>query len=193
MPTKNRRVATYLPPELDDRLKTFIGERNLKGESQALITILSEFFGVSYPVAQQVDYSAFVTQEQFRELSDRLQGLIESNEKSSSPNAILSKLLERVEQIESRLNNLESCADRETTLSNGDLAKRLGIDSSTLSHWKSSGKKGKSPDELLKATREKDPDGIGWIIIPATGRFKPEREISFSSPVAHQSELPIDS
>lgn len=53
MPTENRRVATYLPKELDDRLKAFIAERNLKGDSPALIVILSEFFGVSQEVAHQ--------------------------------------------------------------------------------------------------------------------------------------------
>lgn len=48
MPTENRRVAAYLPKQLDDRFKAFIAERNLKGESQALVVILSEFLGVAH-------------------------------------------------------------------------------------------------------------------------------------------------
>lgn len=47
MPTENRRVAAYLPPQIDERLETFKSERGLKGDSPALIEILSEFFGVS--------------------------------------------------------------------------------------------------------------------------------------------------
>lgn len=51
MSTQNRRVAAYLPKSIDDRLKAFIAERNLKGDSQALIIILSEYFEVSREVA----------------------------------------------------------------------------------------------------------------------------------------------
>lgn len=104
MPTQNRRVATYLPPELDDRLKAFIIERNLKGESQALIAILSEFFDVSYPVARQVDYSALVTQEQFKELLDKVSELSIAVE-SRSPGEVLRKLRERLEQLEKRIDD----------------------------------------------------------------------------------------
>jgi hypothetical protein len=75
------------------------------------------------------------------------------------------------------------------TLKTGDLAQRLKIDSSTLSHWKSSGTKGKSPDDFLKATREKDPEEIGWIPIPGTSRFKAERELGSSSDSILQGEL----
>ena len=52
MPTENRRVATYLPKHIDDRLESFKVERGLKGDSPALIAILEEYFGVSREVAQ---------------------------------------------------------------------------------------------------------------------------------------------
>lgn len=68
-------------------------------------------------------------------------------------------------------------------LSNGALAKRLKIDGSTLSHWK----KSKSPEEMLKAIREKDPDGIGWILNKETGRFIEEPSGSLRMT---QGELP---
>jgi hypothetical protein len=68
-------------------------------------------------------------------------------------------------------------------ISHGDLAKRFKIDPSTLSHLK----KGKSPEEFLKATREKDPDGIGWLFNPEIGRYV---EDPGSSPRMTQSELP---
>jgi hypothetical protein len=194
MPTENRRVATYLPKELDDRLKTFIVERELKGESQALIVILSEFFGVSYTVARQVDYSGFVKAEQFSALESKVLELAEVIDKSSSPGVLLTKLLERFDQLEKRLQVLELAKNEKLTLTTGELAKRLTMPASTLSHWKGDDpKRNKSPDELLKATREKDPDKIGWILLPAINRFKPERELPISSLEAHQHELPIDS
>lgn len=102
MPTANRRVATYLPPELDDRFKAFITERNLKGDSQALITILSEFLGVSLPVAQIVDYSSFVRVEQFNELVSKVSQFSAALE-SKSPGAMIRKLNERVDQLEKQL------------------------------------------------------------------------------------------
>lgn len=194
MPTQNRRVATYLPPELSDRLKTFINERNLRGESQALITILSEFFDVSYPVARQVDYSGFVNVEQFSALESKVSELAKAIDKSSSPGMLLTKLLERFDQLEKRLQAVELSKNEQLTLTTGELAKRLIMPTSTLSHWKSDDpKRGKSPDELLRATREKDPDKIGWILLPDINRFKPEKELPSNSPKAHQHELPIDS
>jgi hypothetical protein len=71
-------------------------------------------------------------------------------------------------------------------LTNGVLAKRLGMDGSTISHWK----RDKTSDEFLCMTRDKDPDRIGWIFNQETKRFTPEREIPSDSPRVTQSELP---
>jgi len=53
MPTDNRRIAAYLPKNIDERLEAFKSDRGLKGDSQALIIILSDFFGVSQKVTYQ--------------------------------------------------------------------------------------------------------------------------------------------
>jgi hypothetical protein len=71
-------------------------------------------------------------------------------------------------------------------LTNGALANRLGIDGSTISHWK----RDKTSDDFLCMTRDKDPDRIGWIFNQETKRFTPEREIPSDSPRVTQSELP---
>lgn len=195
MTTKNPRVATYLPKELDDRLKAFIIERNLKGGSPALIVILSEYFGIDTQVAQKVDYSGFVRTEQFEELAAKVSELSERIEQGGSVSGLLSKLPDKMRQIAERLDRVEAVRvqplpGRSETLSNGELAKRLNMDGSTLSHWKSSDpKRGKSPDDLLQATRAKDPDGIGWIHILETRRFKPERELPSNLPPESQGEL----
>jgi hypothetical protein len=74
-------------------------------------------------------------------------------------------------------------------ITTGELAKRIGVDSSTLSHWKSSGKKGKSPEDMLKIIREKDPDGIGWVFDAEIGRFVPETEFQNLQGSTVQGEL----
>ena len=55
MATQNRRIAAYLPPEIDQKLKAFKIEAGLatkrnptKNDSQALITILTQFFGLDH-------------------------------------------------------------------------------------------------------------------------------------------------
>jgi DNA-binding transcriptional regulator YiaG len=200
MPTENRRVAAYLPKEIDEQLKAFkiarelatperLTDKQSEADSQALIIILSEFFGVTHQLAQTVDYSVFVTAEQFAELTSKVSELSDAIQRSSSPDTVLNELLDQIEQLEKRIESLELVKNRELTLSVGELAKRLKMDSSTLSHWKSAGKKGKPPDELLKATRSKDPDGIGWTLIPEINRFKPERELPGSSSDVLQGEL----
>lgn len=70
MPTENRRIATYLPKHIDERLQAFKVEHTLKGDSQALIVILSEFFQVSQEVTP---LSSSVTLE----LQNRIEALEE--------------------------------------------------------------------------------------------------------------------
>ncbi len=108
MPTENRRVATYLPKELDDRLKAFIVERNLKGDSPALIVILSEYFQVDTLVAQKVDYSGFVRIEQFEELAAKVSELSERIEQGSSVNGLLNRLPDKMRQMAERLERVET-------------------------------------------------------------------------------------
>lgn len=45
MPTTDRRIATYLPPELDERFKRLIRDRDINSESKAIKIILEEFLG----------------------------------------------------------------------------------------------------------------------------------------------------
>ena len=55
MATQNRRIAAYLPPEIDQKLKAFKIDAGLatkrnptKNDSQALIAILTQFFGLNH-------------------------------------------------------------------------------------------------------------------------------------------------
>lgn len=130
MGTKNRRVAAYLPQELDDRLKAFIVEQNLKGESAALIAILSEFFGITHSVAHSVDYSAFVRLEQFQELSEKVSGLSDKTGFSELDSKLLSELNQKIERIESQIVLLETELANKQALESTPFAEPAKTDSS---------------------------------------------------------------
>jgi len=51
MPTENRRIATYFPKDIEEKFTVFKLERGIRGDSQALLTIVSEFLGVTQGVA----------------------------------------------------------------------------------------------------------------------------------------------
>lgn len=190
MPTKNRRVATYLPEHIEQKLEAFKAEHGITGDSQALIVILSEFFGVGQSVAHSSAHFVSSESDRLREFESKLAKLFfKVGSFATVSSELMSELLIKLTEVEQRVDGLSLTKIEGTQLSTGELAKRLGIDSSTLSHWKSAGKKGKSPDELLKATREKDPEGIGWMVDPVSKRFKPEREPSGELPKIIQSEL----
>lgn len=177
MATDNRRVAAYFPPEVDEAFKEFkikngfaTEENPSQNDSKALIHILSEFLKVEHPATYLVSLpDNLVTTEQLSELE--------------------SKLLSELSKQVSRIDALEAGAQGDGMLATGELAKRLGISGSTLSHWKSTGKKGKTPDQLLKVTREKDPDGIGWILVESANKFKPEKPLPSSLPGVSQGNL----
>jgi hypothetical protein len=103
MPTSNRRVATYIPKEIDDRFKSFKKDREISGDSQALIIILGEYFGVSQqvtyssdsPLAKQIEELSSLVSELKSELStkigeeriDELKSELLSELKTSSSNS----------------------------------------------------------------------------------------------------------
>lgn len=228
MATENRRIATYLPRNIDERLAAFKSERSIKGDSQALITILSEFFEVSQEVTHQSSSIIIDLQNRIETLEEKLvhtkdellsklrKELLEyrsdsiEQAKAEVRSELLSELkseLPRTEAIPGQLELLSrsdgelleenqqiiasetpKSSNANQTFTTGELAKRLGIDSSTVSHWKPTGRRSKTPETLLEVTREKDPDGIGWIYLSDIKRFQPERNISSELPEDPESE-----
>lgn len=177
MATNNRRVAAYFPPEVDEAFKTFkiqngfaTDENPSQNDSKALIHILKSFLDIDYSVGHSVSLPAnLVTTDQLAELR--------------------SQLLSELSNLQADVTALKVNAAGDGMLTTSELAERLGISGSTLSHWKSSGKKGKSPEEILKATRDKDPDGIGWTLVMPANKFKPEMPLPSSSSGSAQGEL----
>jgi hypothetical protein len=186
MATSNRRVAAYLPTEIDEAFTAYKIENGFATEgeptandSKALIEIVKQFLNVEYQVAHSVSLpDNLVTQEQVDELRKEFESK-------------LSELLGESLKISERVEVLEKSSTGEGLLTVGELAKRLGIAGSTLSHWKSPGPTGKTPEELLKATRERDPENIGWILVEAVNKFKPEQSIPSDSPSSSQGNLPV--
>lgn len=125
MPTKNRRVATYLPKEIDDRFSAFKSDRGIEGDSQALITILSEFLGVAQQVTHSADYqSTFATKDELSELNLKVAHLAEQIQSfdrrlgqavSEATSELKSELLDELpkqEVIEVSPGQLELLSDR---------------------------------------------------------------------------------
>lgn len=105
MPTDNRRVATYLPKEIDSAFKAFKNERGI-GDSAALILILSERLGVTHSVSQ-IDYSRFATVGQLEELAAKVAELAAAVEKSNAPSNLLDNLPNEIKRLAERLDRVE--------------------------------------------------------------------------------------
>ena len=184
MATSNRRVAAYLPNEIDEAFKAFKIKNRFSSEdepnsndSKALIEIIRQFLDVEHRVAHSVSLpDNLVTEDQVKDLRKEF-------------DSKLSELLSESKNLIERLERVEGAIETSKTLSTNELAKRLNMPSSSLSHWKSSGSRGKTPEQLLKATREKDPDGIGWILLRDINKFKPEKPLLSSSLSNSQGEL----
>ena len=167
MATKNRRVATYLPPDVDEKFKEYKEQNSIDGDSEALINILRDYLGVTH---QEPEVSYLL-----------LPNLLKRVEALESENFVTQEQLsdfknEVTKDVAMAL--ARQGVDQPSTLTTGELAKRLNISNSTLSHWKSDNpKKGKTKDQILESTRAKDPDGIGWIFLKEENCFQPEREI----------------
>lgn len=153
MPTENRRVATYLPKDISDRLEAFKTERDIKGDSQALIVILSEFLGVSQQVAHPVAQDS-------SKIIERIQA-IESGLESLKGN-LLSELQSELLRIEKDLNN--RLDDRLVHLAEKSLVQQVKeeIKSELRSEFKSElvrgGKSSEAPGQLNLLSHEIKPE-----------------------------------
>lgn len=179
MATSNRRVAAYLPPEIDEAFIAFKIQHGLatesepnQNDSQGLIQVLSEFLGVSRDLGYSVSYSVdAVTQDQLDSLRSELVSQI--GELSSELQLVKAKLEISIQEIES-LDNKEMSVDVSLAQevlpdwkSNKDMATEIGVSPSTLSNWK----KEKSLKELADEIQSRISDGSRWESDPETKGF----------------------
>lgn len=148
MSTQNRRIATYLPKEVDEKFQAFKLERGLNGDSPALIAILETFFGVSQEVAH-------LGSSEFNELSTRVNTL--KTELSSLENKLFSELKskllselrsELLDELKSELPKSEQSFSPPGQLSLLGLKSEL---SSELPHSAPSELESELPSELLNS------------------------------------------
>jgi hypothetical protein len=195
MPTENRRIATYLPKGVDEKFQVFKLERGIKGDSHALLTVLSEFLGVSESIAPPMTAQYEELSQQFNGLQSELTAL-----ESRLFNRLKSELLVElsrssllvisdpvIEISQSGVREAEFQVHELTYLTGRDLSLRLNIRSDAANRWRPGRDRAKLPDELLKATRKKDPDGIGWSYLPEIDKFQSEKPL----PALALSELPV--
>ncbi len=131
MATSNRRVAAYLPTEIDEAFKAFKIKNGFSTEadqtsndSKALIEIVKQFLNVEYQVAHSVSLpDNLVTQAQVEELRKEFE-------------LKLGELLGNSQKLTERIEQLESVIEVDKTLFTNELAQRLNMPSSSLSHWK---------------------------------------------------------
>lgn len=189
MATSNRRVAAYLPSEIDEAFKAYKIKNGFSTEddptsndSKALIEIVRQFLDIEYQVAHSVSLpDNLVTQDQLAELRNEFESKV-------------SELLKRIESSSLTQGKSERVAvsnvSNDEMLSVSDLAKRLGMARTTLGHWKNlRNGKCKTVEEVVEATREKDPQGIGWMWDEKVNKFRPEKPLSDEYPTVSQGKL----
>jgi hypothetical protein len=179
MATKNRRVAAYLPPEVDEAFIAFKIQRGLasaespnQNDSQALIQLLSEFLAVSPQSGYSVSHAeGLVTIEQMESLKAGLEARIsELFGKLSQVNSRFDALapadmdsgVQEPQQVEApgQMSILDVPQDLSSPYTLQKLADRLDRSTSTVCKHRDKGN-----EELMKWSQKCDPDGVPWEFI----------------------------
>jgi hypothetical protein len=178
MPTQNRRVATYLPPHIDEPFKIFKSQRDIKGDSEALIAILSEYLQVSqevaYPSSSNLLQRIEVIEERLGSLKSELLSELKSDlelpalkQKSESLSGLQGNLLIShdlpLQPVQSEvISNLESDSKSSSLipLNGRQLSERLGVHKDSVAKVRQS-HKGDSK-YFFDWSKAKDPNGIAW-------------------------------
>lgn len=100
MVTQNPRIAAYVPQVIKEQFEAFKSERKIKGDSQALVAILSEYFGVSHQAAHQVSPDLI---QRIEVLENRIDSL-----RDGLLSELNSRLLDAITPIKHSLDGLES-------------------------------------------------------------------------------------
>ena len=181
MATKNRRVAAYLPLEVDKAFIEFKIERGLateespnRSDSQALIQLMSEFLGVGHSVAYSSESDVL---ERLSRLEDEVahlraqvndvaaarvdvKGELLSELRSELVNATpgqLSILDEPSHMVDEPNQPLKLPDKLLKGLSARALERRWPVSRRTIGAHKET-----SREEFLQWSAEQDPEGIGW-------------------------------
>lgn len=186
MATKNRRVAAYLPPEVDKAFIEFKIKNELatedsphQNDSQALIQLLSELLGVTH----QVEHS--VSRQLDIEMAIQLEALkAELVSQISELSSELSVLSQRVDSLKAVQDSADTLTSGQMSLLRDNVVPKDSVDGwlTTKECWNALGSPGSyetfrklKPDELrrlynLQAAPEKKVNGKAtrWLCMGAT-------------------------
>jgi hypothetical protein len=201
MPTQNRRVATYLPPHIDNRLKEFKSERDIKGDSEALIAVLSEYFQVNqkvaYPSSSNLLQRIEAIEEKLGSLKRELLSELKYELQVSIQPELGKKESESLSELQSKLSEIESSQESSaqlnlisdnssvqktfiSSLPNDDdlkplkaaeLSRRFGKRTDFVKAMKLRYKD--KPAEFLVKLQEADPYGVSWEYREADKLYHP--------------------
>lgn len=187
MPTDNPKISLYVPQQIYDRFKSFQEERKLS-MSQAGIVIIAEYFGIEETIKEITEGTTVggVTLAEFKQLKDKIDEL---EKQFSSNQQLLNKLTQTVEQTKTTSKPLLSVQDKSSKpqleLISEPLSlkpipashlssKRFGLGRDTLASYK----RKHTASELSAWTKEKDPNGITWVLSSDKKGYVPENELS---------------
>lgn len=185
MGTKNRRVATYLPPDVDEKFKEYKEQNSIDGDSEALINILRDYLGVAHQEpevsylllpdllkrVEALESAKFVTQDQLNDFKNDVRKdivLAISTQSRPKEKTKPSEKTSEDDEFNSSSNSsplqlgLVQKSENEDSISSSgiqgkDLSKRLGVNPSTIS-----ANKNKGVSHFFEWSMEKDPDGKPW-------------------------------
>jgi hypothetical protein len=173
MPTDNRRIATYFPKDVDDRFTAFKLDRGIKGDSQALLIIVSEFLGVNQEVAYSSSPDLLNRFEglerlvfQIQQELEQIRSLSKLPEDKESTQQVISDVPGQLNFLEPILIESPISIDLPSELTGNplfcltgpEMAKRLGLTPKKLTDRR----RARSPEAFGQWLKEVDPDGVAW-------------------------------
>lgn len=157
MSTDKPKVSAYVPQIIKDRLIQFRDEYRLSSESEALTTILAQYFGIEGTTIKSTEKSTVggVTLAEFEDMKAKIASLLERVDYLESTSRLPE--LKQEQEVSSQLILLEPTVEFQP-VSGHKLSARFGLNKDTAA-----GKKRKlSTEEFTRWTKEQDPDKIAW-------------------------------
>lgn len=194
MPTDNPKVSAYVPQAIKDRLTQFREERSIS-ESQAVTTILAEYFGMTEVLGRSPDGVGGITLAgmqaievkltSFMELVEGRLKALENSQNKSEISVEQERLPENNQSIDNLPSELPIEVSPETKLHEQDASEvplnLLGepleeikpVPGTKLSKLRfgrpeaaiAGTKRTRSIEEFTEWTRQQDPDGIAWKFV----------------------------
>lgn len=188
MATKNRRVATYLPSDIDEKFKEYKEQKSIDGDSEAIIRILRDYLGVAHQEpevsylllpdllkrVEALEASMFVTQGQLNDFKNQARKDIALTISAQPQSKEKAKASANANQDSESSNSSDSSplqlglVEKSNDKVSSELSGPDGINGIEMakhlgvSRGTLSTHKNKGHDYFAQWSSEKDPDGKSW-------------------------------